>query len=621
MKCNKCGAEWKVDASRSASITVCPFCQEQIVIEKSSGWQYFDNTKDLLAYVAVEYGSDALFGRKYFSDHTAPSMPQGQKNLVKQAFDCGAVIILQDNMDSDQAHKEIAVKQAVKRLTDLMFLQEAAERVIWEITNAIGWGMPEPQIQSSQSAPPPPPPRKTQPAAQSAVPGIGALMTRAWQFAEDGDWKESADYFNKVLDSDPSYAPAFLGLLCVDLKAPKEDKLANTKDPGSITNHKYYKRAAADPAVKARLDDFIQTINARIDAKQKAAAAEAERKRKAADEAARKIRIESAFNNACWRMEDARSSDDYRNVITAFGSIDSNDQDINNQINSNISECERKIQQMEAEFDNGLSLLREKKAKAEKQTELQEQRIVQGLCTFCGGTLKGLLIKKCSICGNPVNKSIGVPSELIHQRISLAGIEWRILDVQGDMLLLISEKILKRRSYNTKYVDITWEQCTLRKYLNGEFYNELGVAKSAIAVTHNSNPDNPWYGTSGGNSTTDKVFLLSLDEVVQYFGDSGYLKNKTRTRWSGLGGNYISSDGDFVHDQYNKARKANDGSNEDSDWWLRSPGRSRNQAAYIGSFGDIHVGCYFDRGRVNLCDGGTCSRGAGGVRPALWLKL
>ena len=112
MKCNKCGAEWKVDAGRSASITVCPFCQEKIVAEKSGDWKYFDNTKELLEYVAAEYGNDALFGRKYFSDHTAPSMPQGQKNLVKQAFDCGAVRILQDNMDSDQGD----LKSAEKRL-------------------------------------------------------------------------------------------------------------------------------------------------------------------------------------------------------------------------------------------------------------------------------------------------------------------------------------------------------------------------------------------------------------------------------------------------------------------------------------------------------------------------
>ena len=92
MKCISCNAEWQVDANRSASITVCPLCNEEILAEKSSDWKYFDNMKDLFEYVAAEYGNDALFGGKYFSDHTATLMPQGQKNLVKQVIDCGAAV-------------------------------------------------------------------------------------------------------------------------------------------------------------------------------------------------------------------------------------------------------------------------------------------------------------------------------------------------------------------------------------------------------------------------------------------------------------------------------------------------------------------------------------------------
>jgi hypothetical protein len=217
MKCNRCNAEWQVDASRSASITVCPFCQEKIITEKSSEWKFFDKTEELLKFVAEEYGSDALFGKKYFSDHTSPLMQQGQKNLVKQAFECGAVEIIKNNVNSDQQHKEIAVKQAVAKLIDTYASStEAAQRVIWEFTNALGWGMQKPNqppptvtmgIPVQMPTPPPPPP----PAGNAST-----LMTRAWQFAEDGDWQDASDYFNKVLDTAPTYAPAFLGLLCVD---------------------------------------------------------------------------------------------------------------------------------------------------------------------------------------------------------------------------------------------------------------------------------------------------------------------------------------------------------------------------------------------------------------------
>ena len=139
MKCNLCGSEWKTDKSISASMTACPFCQGKLAIKKDT-WQLFDNTRDLLAFIAAEYGNDALFGRKYFSDHTAPLMPQGQKNFVKQAFDCGAVKILQDNIKQGQEHKEIAIKQAVRKLIDLHHTaEEAAECVIREFVSAIGW--------------------------------------------------------------------------------------------------------------------------------------------------------------------------------------------------------------------------------------------------------------------------------------------------------------------------------------------------------------------------------------------------------------------------------------------------------------------------------------------------
>jgi hypothetical protein len=53
--------------------------------------------------------------------------------------------------------------------------------------------------------------------------------------------------------------------------------------------------------------------------------------------------------------------------------------------------------------------------------------------------------------------------------------DWRVLDVQDDKALLLSEKIIEMREYNYDLVDITWETCTLRKYLNESFYNSFNV--------------------------------------------------------------------------------------------------------------------------------------------------
>ena len=149
--------------------------------------------------------------------------------------------------------------------------------------------------------------------------------------------------------------------------------------------------------------------------------------------------------------------------------------------------------------------------------------------------------------------------------------QWRVLEVRKDRALLLSEDILEKRSYHTSYTATTWAECELHDYLNGTgsfqgkgFIDDKfsSQERSRILTTPNANPNNQWYGTKGGEPTQDKVFLLSIDEVVKYFGDSGQLKNRPRNAW-------------WINDQYNTKRIAKDGS-EAWWWWLRSPG-------YLGS--------------------------------------
>ena len=200
---------------------------------------------------------------------------------------------------------------------------------------------------------------------------------------------------------------------------------------------------------------------------------------------------------------------------------------------------------------------------------------------------------------NIISRSINVKPTVgsIHK---FAGIDWRVLAVENDNALLISEKILERRPYHESSGNITWENCTLRKYLNGEFLNNLGEKKSLISETRNNpNPNNHWYGTAGGSTTADKIFLLSLDEVCCYFGDSTAHLNKKGSTGS-----------DFdINDKNNAARIANYGNEGASWWWLRSPGYDSYIAARVTDDGYVHV-----RGNGVLL-------GDGGVRPALWLNL
>ena len=78
---------------------------------------------------------------------------------------------------------------------------------------------------------------------------------------------------------------------------------------------------------------------------------------------------------------------------------------------------------------------------------------------------------------------------------------------------------LETMAYHWQSQPITWEGCSLRDYLNSNFYKGVfsDDERQWIAQTLNSNPGSSAYGTYGGNSTYDYVFLLSIDEVLRYF--------------------------------------------------------------------------------------------------------
>lgn len=198
----------------------------------------------------------------------------------------------------------------------------------------------------------------------------------------------------------------------------------------------------------------------------------------------------------------------------------------------------------------------------------------------------------------------------VGDKIVFGSYDWRVLDIKNDRALIITECIIEQRPYHEAYIDTTWADCSLRKYLNGEFYDAFStVDKSRIIPVLNENPNNQWYGTNGGEDTRDSFFLLSLDEVCRCFGDSTeklYNKGKNQRYW-------------FERkDENNSKRLAKlQGSEWCWWWWLRSPGRVNIKAAYIwGTDGTIGIqGNNILKG--NISDG-KCT---GGVRPALWLKL
>ena len=170
-------------------------------------------------------------------------------------------------------------------------------------------------------------------------------------------------------------------------------------------------------------------------------------------------------------------------------------------------------------------------------------------------------------------------------------IEWIVMKKEGNQVLLLSKYVLDAKPYNEEFEDVTWETSDIRQWLNNEFYTTAfnKTEKAKIQTSLIKNEDNSEYGTSGGNDTEDKVFLLSEKEAETLFSDEEERIAKA-TEYAEKSGVYV-----------NKEKVAW--------WWLRSPGYHGHHAAVVNKYG------WVDR------DGSCVSIYSGGVRPALHLNL
>lgn len=154
--------------------------------------------------------------------------------------------------------------------------------------------------------------------------------------------------------------------------------------------------------------------------------------------------------------------------------------------------------------------------------------------------------------------------------------EWTILNINGlqNNMLIIAKNAITRMPYNQDITDTTWENCTLRKWLNDEFY--MGFTdeeRKRIARIHLKNKDNKLNKTKGGADTKDYIFLLSSEEIEKFMPNE-------------------------------KQRKLNNG----TCWWVRSPGMFQSIAVLVNSDGSL------------LGFGGSVNKKFG-VRPAMIIRL
>lgn len=84
-------------------------------------------------------------------------------------------------------------------------------------------------------------------------------------------------------------------------------------------------------------------------------------------------------------------------------------------------------------------------------------------------------------------------------------IEWLVLDVKSDRILLLSQYALDSERYHYRKESVSWDTCSVRDWLNTTFYEEAFTRSEQRSIL-----------SSGTSVYDDYVFLLSDVEAETY---------------------------------------------------------------------------------------------------------
>lgn len=474
------------------------------------------------------------------------------------------------------------------------------------------------------------------------------LLERVSLFLEDGKWQDANIYCEKVLDIDPKNAEAYLGKLMVELQVRNRKQLADCAEPFDDRDNYSKVLRFGDEALEKEMRGYITHINERNEntrltgiynsAKNAMSAANTESAFKtAADtfatipgfkdadtlaeqclEKAEICRKDAVYSTAKSKMigEKVASYEEAINVFrTISGWKDSDEQ---------IYACQKKIEEIKAKEEaDRLEVERkaeERRIAAEKAAKKRKKAFAIGTPIVAACIAFVIVLTTVIIPTAKYNRAVEkygkewadtVKNASVGDTITFGAyeqdnntsngkeaIEWTVLDKDGMSLLLISKQALDCQQYNTSYTDVTWESCSLRKWMNGTFLNKAFNAEEQAQIQNTtvSADKNPEYNTNPGNATTDKVFLLSINEVEKYFNSDEARKCAPTA--------YAKAQGAYTSDIYKTASGA-----ATCWWWLRSPGDIQYNPASVNHDGSVYYLGYF------------VSYAHDAVRPALWINL
>lgn len=203
-------------------------------------------------------------------------------------------------------------------------------------------------------------------------------------------------------------------------------------------------------------------------------------------------------------------------------------------------------------------------------------------------------------------------------------IKWRILNVSNGKVLLLAEKVLDDKKNYPENTLVTWENSTIRSWLNGydasansygATYSKINFINTAfssdekaalISTSLDNTTTGPYSISYGGNNTTDQVFLLSSYDL--------YNTAMAQSYGFALSNTAFDEARRCTSSTYAKAMGVVSFTETDylgnSQWWLRSPGDGTINGAFVGS-----------KGHITINGSDISSYYVNGIRPALYLDL
>ncbi len=243
------------------------------------------------------------------------------------------------------------------------------------------------------------------------------------------------------------------------------------------------------------------------------------------------------------------------------------------------------------------------------QTEVTDSSIIDQIdanLSDSGDTLvNGVKYRKIRISDANNNYYFNEHKYVTFRYFKWEPILWKVLNTDGSKAFLASAKGLDCQEYNEEYADVTWETCSIRKWLNGysgytetdrnrgqsftvtDFYSTAfnETEQKAILQTTLINSGDPDIGAAGGNDTTDKVFLLSWDDIrntAYGFCEDDYCQTPSRqvkvTDYGYAIGAFADEDETTPEDQMG------------TNWWLRSHGSLSSTARGVYVRGNAERG-------------------------------